>query len=340
MVCAALRSMPSVRLRRFVRVAGEWDDALRGLCTQWQIQGWGNNNEVMVWTGAGQLVGSADDFAALVSDKYGINLAFGEKELGAMAAATQAAAEAEVADRKKFVRENLTEDGSMVKVLLIKPNQAAPLVKSVRESNWKSDMDALLGRSAVFSDSVELVSTETSRVMVWFNGDDAGAENQLATLALGGAQLLAQQCFRYSICGPVVFYQLDPECDTPQDYSSAEFDAHFETPDMLDYQQGAAATKIAAMHKGKATRAAMQEQKEQAEAATKIAAMHRGKATRAAMAEQKEMEGAATAIQSRFRGHKMREERREEEQAATRIQAIQRGKLSRKAMSTPAADDS
>ena len=105
----------------------------------------------------------------------------------------------------------------------------------------------------------------------------------------------------------VVFYQLDPECDTPQDYSSAEFDAHFETPDMLDYQQGAAATKIAAMHKGKATRAAMQEQKEQAEAATKIAAMHRGKATRAAMAEQKEMEGAATAIQSRFRGHKMRD---------------------------------
>ena len=109
-----------------------------------------------------------------------------------MAAATQAAAEAEVADRKKIVRENLTEDGSMVKVLLIKPNQAAPLVKSVRESNWKSDMDALLGRSAVFSDSVELVSTETSRVMVWFNGDDAGAENQLATLALGGAQLLAR----------------------------------------------------------------------------------------------------------------------------------------------------
>ena len=328
-VAACLRGLPSVRVRRFVRVTNEWEEALRSLCTQWQIQGWGNNNECMVWTGAGQLVGAADDFVALVEDKYSMSFNPDADALAQLAEATSAAAAAEIEGRGKFVVLSSTRDGSMCKVLMVKPNSSTPFERFVRESNWKTDMDKLLGKAGAFSDGVEIFSTSTVRVFAWVNGDAefGERENALATLALGGAQLLAQQCFRYTFFGTVLFYTLAVDCDTPVDYSSAEFDAHFETPEMLAWQQEMAAVKIQAMHRGAKSRAAMHEETEMKEAATKIQSRFRGVAKRKEMAEEA---SAATAIQSRFRGHKMREVRREEEQAAVKIQALQRGNLARR----------
>ena len=190
-------------------------------------------------------------------------------------------------------------------------------------------MDKLLGKVGAFSDGIEIFSTSSVRVFAWVNGDAefGERENPLATLALGGAQLLAQQCFRYTFFGTVVFYTLAADCDTPADYASTEFDAHFETPEMLAWQQEMAAVKIQAMNRGSKSRAAMKEEKEMKDAATKIQSRFRGHEKRKEMEEEA---SAATAIQSRFRGHKMREERREEEQAAVKIQALQRGKLARR----------
>jgi hypothetical protein len=323
--------MPSVRVRRFVRISDEWEDALRSLCTQWQIQGWGNNNACMVWTGAGQLVGNADDFIALAGDKYALNLTLADEEaLQQLADKTVIDAAAEIQGRGKFVAPSATRDGSMVKVLMVKPNSSTPIERYVRETYWKTDMDKLLGKSDVFSDGIEVKATPDCRVFAWVdsNAEFTGRPNSLASLALGGCELLAQQCFRYTFFGPVIFYTLAVDSDTPVDYTSSGFDAHFETPEMLEFQQEAAAVKIQAINRGSASRKAMQEEKEMKDAATKIQARFRGDAKRKEMQEEAD---AATAIQSRFRGHKMREERKEEEEAATRIQALQRGKMARRA---------
>ncbi len=329
-VAAYLRSLPSMRVRRFVRVADEWEEALRSLCTQWQIQGWGNNNPCMVWTGTGQLVGDADDFIALVGDKYSMNLNLANEEsLQQLADKTVMDAAEEVAGRGKFVVPSSTRDSSMVKVLMVKANSSTPIERVVREKFWKTDMDKLLGKSGVFSDGIELKSTPSCRVFAWVdcNAEFSERENTLATLALGGCELLAQQCFRYTFSGTVIFYTLEAESDTPIDYTSTAFDDHFETPEMLQYQQEAAAIKIQAINRGGKSRKAVQEQKEMQDAATKIQSRFRGDAKRKEMQEEAD---AALKIQSRFRGHKTRSERKEEEQAATRIQAIQRGKIARR----------
>ena len=326
-VGALLRGLPSIRVRRFVRVADEWEDALRSLCTQWQIQGWGNNNACMVWTGAGQLIGDADDFIALLEDKYSMNLdqmkSPTEDSLSSLMKKTATDAAAEVAGRGKFVVPSSTRDSSMVKVLMVKPNSSTPIERLVRENVWKEDMDKLLGKSGVFSDGVELKRTRTCRVFAWVdcNAEFSDRANTLATLALGGCNLLAQQCFRYSFFGTVVFYTLEAESNTPIDYASTGFDEHFETPEMLQYQQEAAAVKIQAINRGAKSRKSMLAEKNQQDA------RFRGDAKRQEMQEEAD---AAVKIQSRFRGHKMRAERKEEEDAATRIQAIQRGKMARR----------
>ena len=129
---AALQSMPAVRCRRYVRIEAEWAGFLRSLCTSWQIQGWDQGNEVMVWTGSGQLVGNAEDFLMLVHDKYDIALDLPKSALDDLTSLTVAAAAAEKAGRGKFASPSTATDDAMIKVLMIKGNASTPIERTVR----------------------------------------------------------------------------------------------------------------------------------------------------------------------------------------------------------------
>lgn len=155
MCASALRALPYVRCRRYVRIGDEWETFVTELCSSWQIQGWSPNNDVMVWTGTGQLIGNSDDFLTLAYEKYGIDVAPSTDDLEVVMEQTKALASAEAAAKGKFAAPSMATEG--VTVLMVKPNAGVPQEYMVRETTWKSDMDRLLGKVAVLSESVELL---------------------------------------------------------------------------------------------------------------------------------------------------------------------------------------
>jgi hypothetical protein len=281
---AALQSMPAVRCRRYVRIEAEWAGFLRSLCTSWQIQGWDQGNEVMVWTGSGQLVGNAEDFLMLVHDKYDIALDLPKSALDDLTSLTVAAAAAEKAGRGKFASPSTATDDAMIKVLMIKGNASTPIERTVRESHWKADMDCLLGRKAVFSDGTEILRTETERVFAWVNNDAEFGDRvtTLATMALQACPPLAKMCFRYSLYGSVILYKISTADATPLDYTASAIDAHFLTDEMELFQKEAAATRIQSRARGRTDAKVIAEK-------------------RLARQEEREVNAAAEKIQSRYR---------------------------------------
>jgi hypothetical protein len=269
----------------------------------------------MVWTGTGQLIGNSDDFLTLAYEKYGIELNPSMGDLESLSAESQEAATAEVAAKGKFCAPSTERGGPMVKVAMVKPNSTMPAEHWVREEQWKGDMDRLLGKEYLLSDSIEVMRTATSRIFVWFNSNAEFKErkNKLATLALTSSPSLVQMCFRYCLHGAVSFYALKLESDSPVNFSAEEFDATFCSPEMDTFQQEMASVRIQASYKGRASRKTSQEQ------------MAKKKKEEQDKLDAQELEDAAVKIQSRFKGHAKRKEMEEEALAATNIQARFRG---------------